>query len=316
METTFCSFCGEKNAELVLITRDIAFDNPGEFPLVSCKQCSLLYLQKRPSPQEIGNYYPSEYLPYRTAIQDEPLRILRWMRQRNIGKRVKRIEAAVSTQPGRILDVGCSTGIFLDAMRGAGWDTLGVEIAPDAVAYARERFKLDILQGQMLDHQLPSESFDAITFWDVLEHTFDPFENLKEANRLLKKGGIIALTIPHWESIDRKVFGQAWIGFDAPRHLYVFPRQTLIRMLVASGFQLDTAWTGFGGYYTFLASLRLWLKIHLPSQEAQSGILRFFEFPGMRIPFQPFFSLLDSLNLGGTLVIIARKTEDLDHMDD
>ena len=171
----------------MLISKDIAFDNPGEFPMVSCENCGLIYLQTRPSPQEIGKYYPPEYLPYRTAIQDEPLWIMRWMRRRNIGKRVKLIEGAVSKTPGRILDVGCSTGVFLDAMRASGWVTLGVEIAPDAAAYARERFNLEVLPGQLLDHQLQSNSFDAITFWDVLEHTFDPFENLKEANRLLKK---------------------------------------------------------------------------------------------------------------------------------
>lgn len=313
METTNCSFCQEKKGELLLITKDIAFDNPGEFPVVSCENCGLIYLQTRPSPQEIGKYYPPEYLPYRTAIQDESLWIMQWMRQRNIDKRVNQIEAAVSKPPGRILDVGCSTGVFLDAMREAGWDTLGVEIAPEAAAYARERFYLDVLPGQLLDHQLQSGSFDAITFWDVLEHTFDPFENLLETNRLLKNGGIIALTIPHWESIDRKVFGQAWIGFDAPRHLYVFPRETLFSMLEASGFQLEKAWTGLGGYYTLLASLRLWLKIHLPTHKLRFWILKFFEFPGMRLPFQPAFSLLDGLNLGGTLVIIAKKKVNIDH---
>jgi SAM-dependent methyltransferase len=316
METTNCSFCQEEKAELILITRDIAFDNPGEFPLVSCSNCNLLYLQTRPSPQDIGAYYPPEYLPYRTAIQDEPLWIMRWMRQRNIGKRVAQIEAAVSIPAGHVLDVGCSTGIFLDAMRTAGWDTLGIEISPDAAAYARKRFNLDVLPGQLLDHQLLSESFDAITFWDVLEHTFDPFENLKETNRLLKKGGIVALTIPHWESVDRKLFGPAWIGFDSPRHLFVFPRETLLSMLDASGFQIEKAWTGFGGYYTLLASLRLWLKIKLPNQRLRLWIMKFFDFPGVRLIFQPFFSLLDSQNLGGTLVMIARKTRDLDLSQD
>ena len=148
METTSCSFCQEKKAELLLITRDIAFENPGEFPLVVCANCRLIYLQRRPSPQEIGNYYPPEYLPYRTAIQDEPLWIMRWMRKRNIDKKVKQIEASVSSPPGQILDVGCSTGIFLDAIREVGWDTLGIEIAPDAAAYARERFNLEVLPGQ------------------------------------------------------------------------------------------------------------------------------------------------------------------------
>jgi SAM-dependent methyltransferase len=235
---------------------------------------------------------------------------MRWMRKRNIGKRVNHIESAVNKAPGKILDVGCSTGIFLDAMRTAGWDTLGIEITPGAVTYARERFDLCVLDGQLLDHHLESMSFDSVTFWDVLEHTFDPLKNLQEANRLLKIGGIVALTVPHWEGIDRKMFGETWIGFDSPRHLYVFPKETLFNMLAESGFQVERAWTGLGGYYTFLASLRIWLKSNFPSRKIASRVLTFLELPGMRFPFQPIFSFLDSLNLGGTLVIIARKKGD------
>lgn len=312
METTDCSFCGEKQVDFVMLTRDIAFDNPGQFPLVSCMNCKLIYLQERPTSEEINQYYPPEYLPYRTAIQDEPSGLMRWMRERNINKRVEVITSSSNIQPGSILDIGCSTGIFLDAMRNAGWDTLGVEIAPDALNYARTKFNLNVLPGQLLDHELPSESLDAVTFWDVLEHTYDPFSNLLEANRILRIGGVLALTIPYWDSLDRKIFGEAWIGYDSPRHLYVFPSATLFRMLHAAGFQTEKAWTGLGGYFTFLASLRLWLKIKAGSQSFRSGVMKFFELPGMRIPFQPIFSLLDSLNLGGTLVIVARKPSQTD----
>ena len=87
-------------------------------------------------------------------------------------------------------------------------------------------------------------------------------------------------------------------------------------MLDASGFQLEKAWTGFGGYFTALASLRLWLKIKLPNQRLRSWIMKFLQFPGVRILFQPLFSLLDSQHLGGTLVIIARKTRGLEQSQD
>jgi len=237
---------------------------------------------------------------------------MRWMRERNIQKRVKVITSSSLLQQGSILDIGCSTGIFLDAMRKTGWDTLGVEISPDAINYARTRFNLNVLPGQLLDHHLPSDSLDAVTFWDVLEHTYDPYSTLKEANRILRKGGIIALTIPYWGSLDRKIFGEAWIGYDSPRHLYVFPSDTLFHMLQAAGFHTERAWTGLGGYFTFLASLRLWLKIKIRSNRSRSCMMKILEIPGMRIPFQPIFYLLDSKNLGGTLVIVARKTDQPD----
>jgi len=310
MEEINCNLCSADDPQLIGVVHDIAFDIPGEFPLVRCRRCGLIYLKERPTPEEIGNYYPSSYKPYRQALEDERYFLIRWARKRNIRKRRKVIEKYCPQIPGRILDVGCSTGIFLNEMHQAGWKTKGVEINQAAANYARQRFGLEVDNGTLLDTKFHPKSFKAITFWDVIEHTYNPLKTLQYTNYLLEDNGIVALTIPHWNSLDRTLFGMEWIGFDAPRHLYVFPQNTLQDMLEQAGFRFLKAWSGLGGYYTFLASLRLWLRLHLPKQGRT--IMNILEVPGIRFFFQPFFSVNDWLGIGGTLVVIALKTNHLD----
>lgn len=310
METTNCKLCGgnAQDAETLGIFRDIAFGKPGEFPLVRCHNCGLIYYRQRPTSDEINQYYPDEYLPYRRPIQDERFRLMRWARWRNIRKRCQIIEEYSPKSMGRILDVGCSTGIFLNAMQIAGWKTQGIEINPAAVQLARQRFKLDVLQGQLDDFIMPPMSFDVITFWDVIEHTFDPLATLRKAYFLLGDSGVVIMTLPHWKSFDHWLFCAEWIGYDAPRHLYIFPREVMRKLLETAGFDVLRMWCGIGGYFTFVASLRLWLNVHVKNVKIREVILKFTDIPGIRFLFQPFFSITDRLNAGGTLVVVAQKS--------
>ena len=103
-ETTDCILCKEshENAEPLGIFRDLAFGIPGEFPLVRCQNCGLIYYRERPTSEEISRYYPDEYLPYRRPIQDERFWLMRWARWRNIGKRCHVIEEYSPQSPGKI----------------------------------------------------------------------------------------------------------------------------------------------------------------------------------------------------------------------
>ena len=311
-EITACSLCGSDHdaVEEMGIFHDITFGIPGEFPLVRCLNCGLIYYRERPTNEEICLYYPDGYTPYRSPIQDERFFLMKWARWRNIGKRCQIVKQYSPRSPGKILDVGCSTGIFLNAMQIEGWETQGIEINSNAALFARQRFDLDIFQGQLLDTELSPKSADVITFWDVIEHTFDPLATLKKAHLLLRDRGIVVMTLPHWESLDRRLFGLQWIGYDAPRHLHIFPREVLGKLLEKAGFDILRMWCGIGGYFTFIASLRLWLTVHVKSSVLRKWIVRFLELPGIRFVFQPLFSINDRLDVGGTLVIVARKSDE------
>jgi SAM-dependent methyltransferase len=110
-------------------------------------------------------------------------------------------EMAKRVTPGRILDVGSALGTFLKLAEARGWTPEGVEISRFAATFARESRNLSIFNGDLNDFQCPDETFDAITFWDSLEHVTYPQENLKKATRLIRKGGIVLLTTDNFDCL-------------------------------------------------------------------------------------------------------------------
>lgn len=220
-------------------------------------------------------------------------------------QRRKKIEKYSGCSSGRILDVGCSTGLFLNEMQKAGWSAQGIEPTPSAAEYAQKRFKLDVFQGFLAEANLKPESFDVVTFWDVLEHSFSPSRDLQITAQLLRPGGLVAINIPNWHSPDRKVFGPHWIGLDPPRHLYIFTRKTLNMYLKKAGFK-PLAWVCFmPAYFAFIISVERWLQARAPNLE--KPVSRILNFPGMRLVFQPYFSLANWTGHGGVIAVFARK---------
>jgi SAM-dependent methyltransferase len=306
-EQTSCQLCGADEPDTLWWDHDKMFALPGKFLWARCRRCGLIYLCHRPAPASINSYYPPEYAPFRRALQDEKSILLRWARRRNVSRRCDVVERYSSRPKAHILDVGCATGIFLDAMRERGWTTTGVEINALAAKYARERLGLDVFEGDLSAAHFSENSLDVITLWDVVEHTFDPLATLREAHRILAKDGIISLTLPHWESFDRLLFGHGWIGYDSPRHLFVFPYPVLVRLLKQSGFAPVRLWCDLGGWHAFVGNLKLWFNEHIPNLSARRALSASISLPGVRLPFAPFFYLADRIGIGPTLTVVARK---------
>ena len=307
MEFTTCPLCGADDSQPYLFLHDVGAGLPGQFRLVRCQECELLYLNPRPSPAEMADYYPPDYRPYKRAIAEEPWALMRCMRRRNIRRRRRAAERHAPRIPGRVLDVGCSTGVFLEEMRLAGWQGAGLEISESAADYARKHVGLEILNETLDQTTLSTETFDVITFWDVLEHTHDPAASLRQAYRLLRPGGIIVASVPNFHSLDRRLFGPTWIGFDAPRHLTVFTRHTLAHTLEIAGLDVVTMQCDFGGFFSFAASVRRWAELSISHPSLKKFIADITDLPGLRLPIEPLFALIDRMGLGSELAVVARK---------
>jgi 2-polyprenyl-3-methyl-5-hydroxy-6-metoxy-1,4-benzoquinol methylase len=309
MHSVACVLCGVDDTQPYLQLGDLAFGLPGEFHLVSCRRCGLLYLNPRPSADELADYYPASYRPYKKAIEDERWSLMRTMRRRNIRRRRLTAEAHAPRQPGSVLDVGCSTGVFLAEMRDAGWQVTGIELSEQATAYARQRYGLEVIQGSLQDADLPAETFDVITLWDVLEHTYNPLNTLQHAHHLLRDGGVVVATVPNYDSLDRWIFRSTWVGFDVPRHLTVFTSDTLCQLLEKAGLGIMAQRCDFGGFFTFAASVHRWANARLAWPISRQAIKTLVDLPGLRLPFEPFFAIVDRLGWGSELTVIARRTK-------
>ena len=310
MQQTRCDLCGADDALTLYAGASWRQPVPEEVALVRCRACGLMYLNPRPSQDEIDAYYPVEYGPFRPAIEDERYALMRWMRRRKLIHRRHLVERYSGRTTGRILDVGCATGIFLHEMATAGWQAVGIEPVTHAAAYAKARFGLEIFSGTLAQAPYESGTFDVVTFWDVLEHTFSPAQELAHAARLLAPGGLLAINVPNWHSVDRRLFGPHWIGFDPPRHLYVFTERTLTAMLRKAGFR-PLAWICFmPAYFAFVASVDRWLMVEAP--HGAGLVRRLLNLPGTRLLFEPAFAVLNTLKRSGVISVFARRESTVD----
>ncbi len=304
-EEVVCNLCGSAQSEPVYRLTDTLYKVPGEFVLRRCANCGLMYLSPRPTPRSISRYYPLDYGAYRPPIEDERFALMRYMRRRKLIKRRVLIEKYSGLKEGRVLDVGCATGLFLHEMQRSGWETAGVEPIQSAAEFARLRFGLEIFQGMLGDAPFSPQSFNVITFWDVLEHTFSPQAELAHAARLLKPGGLVAINVPNWDSFDRRPFGSYWVGLDAPRHLYVFTRPTLTELLSQAGFRvLD--WVCFmPGFFPWSLSVMCWLSAK--HRRWEKLVTRLLMIPGVRLLFEPWFMWVNWRGTGPAISVFACK---------
>jgi len=110
-------------------------------------------------------------------------------------------------KPGRVLDIGCGTGLFLAVARRRGWSPYGIDESIEATDYARSHFGLEPWVGEFESFAGTGEQFDLVTGWDVIEHSRDPVSLLEAVHRCLAPRGIVSLSTPNQRSILDLVAG-------------------------------------------------------------------------------------------------------------
>lgn len=308
MEAVSCNLCGQDSFDIFVVRKDLSLFIPGDFRSVRCKNCGLVYLNPRPAADSMTEIYPDEYDQYSTAPSQERSHLKRWVRRRGLHKRVQAI--LQYKKAGRLLDVGCATGLFLDEMRQqAGWEVQGVEISPFASAYARQQLGLEVKTGTVEDAGYPANSFDMITLWNVLEHLPDPIATLHHLHNLLKPDGLLIFNTPNLDCLDARFFGSAWAGFDFPRHFYVFSNETLNAALEKTGFRRIERRSLYGSHDSTMTSLRFWLRTkNLPANLRKNIEALLFSLPA-RILTAPYFYLGDRLQQSTTPTDFCIKRE-------
>lgn len=303
-----CLVCGADEAAPFMEMRDRLLGLDGHFHLVRCQRCGLIYQSPQLTWAELSRYYPPEYHPFLPAIEDESLPWRRWDRRRGVDRRCRAVIARAGARAGKVLDVGCATGIFLDGMRRWGWETLGVEPNPVASAYARERLGLEVITAELETAGLSEAAFDVVTLWDVLEHVPNPRQTLAEVARVLRPGGLLVLSLPNVESVEARLFGRYWAGWDQPRHLALFPRPVLIRLLDEIGFT-GTEITAFTGHHgTLVLSLDFWLGEKVPQPRLRAflaGLAR--SWPARALTW-PYYQVANRLCLSSIMVVFAYRS--------
>jgi len=193
---------------------------------VKCRHCELVYVNPIEKASKINEDYSMRKSADVSIIRRGRLRATKSQAQL-----VKKYNNSTS-----LLDVGCGEGFFLFSASEAGYITKGVELSEEAAAYARREFGLDIEAKPFEQLRFPEDYFDVVTLWQVLEHLPHPLAILKEVNKILKPGGLLAVSTPDIEGIPARLLGKRWWNIRKI-HINQFTTKTLKAILENAGFK-------------------------------------------------------------------------------
>jgi O-antigen/teichoic acid export membrane protein/2-polyprenyl-3-methyl-5-hydroxy-6-metoxy-1,4-benzoquinol methylase len=332
-----CPVCSSPSEPFMGGLKDRVYGAPGVWKLVRCnaKSCGLTWLWPMPSVSERAEFYASYYTHETGAASPrtrpalfsemERLRLARlgypvvaasdrgWLRalsrlhpggDAELDATVLYLKAPAGGN--RVLDLGCGSGDLMARLRGLGWDPVGVDTDPEAVATATGH-GLDARTGTLSDQVFPAGHFDAIVSSHVIEHLDQPVELLQECQRILKPGGVLVFVTPNLNSLCRHLFGQAWSSLDPPRHVMLHTERSLRRAASQAGLQIVSCGSTARYARSVLnLSIRLLMRGQLGGHEAVGWLGQLLALP---IQFLERSLIVAGVDWGEELRLIARNGE-------
>jgi SAM-dependent methyltransferase len=230
LERPACPLCGSGER------REKVYEFP-PYAVARCRSCGLWYLSPRlPEPLMHASYENDDYFEggeggYSSyQAQEETLR-----------PTFRRFLAEIARRGmagGRLLEVGCAYGFFLDEAKGFFSHRTGTDYSPGALEKARGRADRLILGGA--GQIPPGETFDCIACIHVIEHIYDPVGFLGALERHLRPGGWMLLATPDMGGFWRPLMRRRWPFFKIPEHVTYFDRRTLPALLARAGLEAVT----------------------------------------------------------------------------
>ena len=157
------------------------FEKEG-FTFVQCAVCDFIYVNPQLREDAVRDFYEDD--DHSTLIEQLVASSNDYRKERFGKERLDIVESFAKRSPGRLLDVGCTTGFFLEAAAERGWDAHGMELNPYAAQVALAK-GLQVRQQMIEEADYEPESFDAMTIFDVVEH-------VREAGRDAREGRVPA----------------------------------------------------------------------------------------------------------------------------
>ncbi len=223
-----CPICKGEQTSPFLVCKDNTVSKES-FNIVACDNCNFRYTNPIPTIEKIGEYYKSEeYISHSNTSKGIVNKLYQIVRNITLKQKEKMISEG--KQKGRLLDIGCGTGEFLNYCTQKGWNTLGIEPDENARKQGIENYSLDIKEEVFLK-KIAADTIDVISMWHVLEHVYNLDERIEEIKRILKPDGTLFIAVPNCDSFDATFYKEFWAAYDVPRHLYHFRKENIKQLM-------------------------------------------------------------------------------------
>ena len=192
--------------------------------LVQCENCKFVFAQRIPTLPELIAHY--ETYPRTNSISDITIK--------RYNELLDYFEAFRNTN--NIIDVGCGDGFFLETAKKRGWNVYGTEYTDIAIKICNEK-GITMHQGKLDTRNYAVDFFDVITSFEVIEHINNPTEEIQNFAGIIRKGGIVYVTTPNFNSAARLYLKNTWTVIEYPEHLSYYTRKTLSYLFEKNGFK-------------------------------------------------------------------------------
>lgn len=204
---------------------------------MSCGKCQVVFFTPMPTAEELESFYNNGY---HDEFSKSTMVGCSFAENRYLGLEkliATYLPLLADTSSRSLLDVGCGTGDFLEVAQQAGWNITGTELAKDAVERATQKLGNCVLQGDISTLDIPSDSFDLITSYHVIEHLLDPVKKLRQCYQLLSSKGALFVETPNIKSMGARIRGSKWSHIIPPEHIVYFSPSSLKYALHEAGFE-------------------------------------------------------------------------------
>lgn len=285
-----CPICHNSEFSFVFSATDFLISGQS-FDVVECHGCGVRMTEPIPDEVEMPRYYNSrDYCPHSELSSGTFEKTYSLIRKVMIARKRKFIESDLGLKPGRLLDVGCGSGAFLNEMRQAGWEVEGVDSSGMARETGQAKYGLALYAPNEW-FGLDTGKYDVVTFWHALEHVHRVNEYLKTIRNRLRGAGWVIIAAPNYESYDARHYRHLWAAYDVPRHLYHFHYSSMVTLLNEHGLSVvDLRSLPFDSFYISL----------LTEKKANGNLLR-----GMWIGFKSYLSALSDTRASSSLVYVS-----------
>ena len=218
---TRCTICGSTRVQR-LCRKDNAIYH-------HCQECGVIFQHPAPPPELMVSYADTEYEAglYRDYVRAREMKLEHFQR---------RLEQLLSrVRRGRLLDIGCSCGYFMQVAAAAGFEVEGLEFSSAAIAAADASVRPRI-RCTSVDAFNGNGSYDLITAFDLIEHVPTPKDFLRKVRHLLAPGGCLAMTTPDGGHFLRYLMQSRWPMLQPMQHLTIFSHKAMRWALEETGF--------------------------------------------------------------------------------
>jgi SAM-dependent methyltransferase len=244
-EHVLCCICKGSESDVIGSGADFEYATcPDTFTMVQCRRCGLIYLNPRPTLDELGRIYPSNYHAF--EFSEERFGFVYRVRRRLESRRALAWCEGLGNH-ARILDVGCGDGFHLRLLRDFGnpsWQLEGVDADIRAVEAARAA-SLTVHKGFVEELDLPVNAYDLVMLIATIEHVDDPRGILSTIRPLLRPGGRVVIVTDNTQALRLLPFlaKRYWGGYHFPRHWNLFNPDALRALAQQVGLEVKSLTT-------------------------------------------------------------------------